>query len=191
MLQILWILIKWLSTVRTSIDSLLTWMFLVDVLRELFTCVIQLTTILTFSCVNWQCYLLLLCQGCIHWVHSLALLSPFLGFLVLLFSTLPLIIWPSGLLFRWFKFTLKPPYTVASGNLLSAISDTSHWTTVVKFGLKTAWDISYDILLPILKYVNFWRLQDHLSNLSKKDAFRKSIFSRWRSDKALMRLGGF
>ena len=27
--------------------------------------------------------------------------------------------------FRWFKFTLKPPYTIASGNLLSAIWDTS------------------------------------------------------------------
>ena len=39
---------------------------------------------------------------------------------------------------RWFKFTLKPPYTVASGNLLLAIWDTSHWTSFVKFGLKTA-----------------------------------------------------
>ena len=26
---------------------------------------------------------------------------------------------------RWFKFTLKQPYTVAHGNLLSAIWDTS------------------------------------------------------------------
>ena len=42
------------------------------------------------------------------------------------------------LVFRWFKFTLKPPYTVASGNLLLAIWDTSHWTSFVKFGLKTA-----------------------------------------------------
>ena len=43
-------------------------------------------------------------------------------------------------LFRWFKFTLrsKPPYTIAHGNLLSAIWDTSHWTSFVKFGLKTA-----------------------------------------------------
>ena len=74
--------------------------------------------------------------------------------------------------FRWFK----PPYTLASANLLLAIWDTSHWTSFVKFGLKTAWDISYDILWPILKYVNFWRLQGRSSNLSKKDAFRKSIF---------------
>ena len=42
------------------------------------------------------------------------------------------------LIFRWFKFTLKPPYTVVSGNLLLAIWDTSHWTSFVKFGLKTA-----------------------------------------------------
>ena len=45
-------------------------------------------------------------------------------------------------LFRWFKFTLKPPYTVAHGNFLLAIWDTSHWTSFVKFGLKTAYDIS-------------------------------------------------
>ena len=42
------------------------------------------------------------------------------------------------LIFRWFKFTLKPPYTVAHGNLLLAIWDTFHWTSFVKFGLKTA-----------------------------------------------------
>ena len=41
-------------------------------------------------------------------------------------------------IFRWFKFTLKPSYTVVHGNLLSAIWDTSHWTSFVKFGLKTA-----------------------------------------------------
>ena len=40
--------------------------------------------------------------------------------------------------FRWFKFTLKPPYTIMHGNLSSAIWDTSHWTSFVKFGLKTA-----------------------------------------------------
>ena len=78
--------------------------------------------------------------------------------------------------FRWFKFTLKPPYTIMHGNFLSTIWDTSHWTSFVKFRLKTAWDISYDILWPILKDVNFWWLQGCLSNLSKKDAFRKLIF---------------
>ena len=31
------------------------------------------------------------------------------------------------------------------GNLLSAIWVTSHWTSFVKFGLKTARDISYDM----------------------------------------------
>ena len=30
------------------------------------------------------------------------------------------------LVFRWFKFTLKPPYTVAIGNFFSTIWDTSH-----------------------------------------------------------------
>ena len=41
-------------------------------------------------------------------------------------------------LFRWSKFTLKPPYRIMHGHLLSAIWDTSHWTSYVKFGLKTA-----------------------------------------------------
>ena len=45
-------------------------------------------------------------------------------------------------LFRWFKFTLKPPYTVAIENLLSLIWDTSHWNFFLKFGLKTAYDMS-------------------------------------------------
>ena len=37
---------------------------------------------------------------------------------------------------RWFK--CKTTYTITHGNLLSAIWDTSHWTSFVKFGLKTA-----------------------------------------------------
>ena len=41
-------------------------------------------------------------------------------------------------IFRWFKFTLKPPYTITHGNLLMAIWDTFHWTSFVKFGHKTA-----------------------------------------------------
>ena len=40
--------------------------------------------------------------------------------------------------FSWFKFTLKSPYTIAHEHLLLAIWDTSHWTSFVKFGLKTA-----------------------------------------------------
>ena len=42
------------------------------------------------------------------------------------------------LVFRWFKFTLKPPYSGASERSLSAIWDTSHWNFFVKFGLRTA-----------------------------------------------------
>ena len=69
--------------------------------------------------------------------------------------------------FRWFKFTLKPPNSITCGNLLSAIWDTSHWNFFVKFGLKTAWHISYDILWSLLTYVNFWQLQGHLSTFAK------------------------
>ena len=47
-------------------------------------------------------------------------------------------VYVSRSVFRWFKFTLKPPYTVAIGNFFLAIWDTSHWNFFVKFGLKTA-----------------------------------------------------
>ena len=46
------------------------------------------------------------------------------------------------LIFRWFKFTLKPPYTVGHENLLWLIWDTSHWNSFLKFGLRTAYDMS-------------------------------------------------
>ena len=43
-----------------------------------------------------------------------------------------------NLIFRWFKFTLKPPYSGVSERSLLAIWDTSHWNFFVKFGLRTA-----------------------------------------------------
>ena len=48
----------------------------------------------------------------------------------------------SSTLFRWFKFTLKPPYSIAHDNLRLAIWDTSFWTFWLKFGHKGPWDIS-------------------------------------------------
>ena len=79
---------------------------------------------------------------------------------------------------RWFKFTLKPPNSITHGNLLSAIWDTSHWNFFVKFGLKTAWHISYDILWSLLTYVNFWQLQGHLSTFAKIRGLQKiKVFS--------------
>ena len=38
--------------------------------------------------------------------------------------------------FRWFKFTLKPPYSIAHDKLRLAIWDTSFWTFWLKFGHK-------------------------------------------------------
>ena len=65
-----------------------------------------------------------------------------------------------------------------TGHLLLAIWATSHWTSFVKFGLKTAWDISYDILWLILKYVNFWLLQGHSNTLGKILGLQKiNLFS--------------
>ena len=40
------------------------------------------------------------------------------------------------LLFRWFKFTLKPPYSIVHDKLRLAIWDTSFWTFWLKFGHK-------------------------------------------------------
>ena len=39
-------------------------------------------------------------------------------------------------LFRWFKFTLKPSYSIAHDKLRLAIWDTSFWTFWLKFGHK-------------------------------------------------------
>ena len=44
--------------------------------------------------------------------------------------------------FRWFKFTLKPPNSIALGKLRLAIWDTSFWTFWLKFGHNGPWDIS-------------------------------------------------
>ena len=63
-----------------------------------------------------------------------------------------------------------------SGHLLLAILATSHWTSFVKFGLKTASDISYDILWLIMKYVSFWLLQGHSSTLGKILGLQKINF---------------
>ena len=93
--------------------------------------------------------------------------------------------------FRWFKFTLKPLYTIAHGNLLSAIWETSHWTSFVKFGLKTAWDISYDILWLFLKYVYFWLLQGHLSTLGKIIGVQKINFFSMKEWQGFNKAWGF
>ena len=39
-------------------------------------------------------------------------------------------------LFRWFKFTLKPPNRITGDKLRLAIWDTSFWTFWLKFGHK-------------------------------------------------------
>ena len=41
-----------------------------------------------------------------------------------------------GAIFRWFKFTLKPPYSIAHDKLRLAIWDTFFWTFWLKFGHK-------------------------------------------------------
>ena len=53
-----------------------------------------------------------------------------------------LVIRKGAWLFRWFKFTLKPPYSIARDNLRLAIWDTSFWTFWLKFGHKGPWEIS-------------------------------------------------
>ena len=43
---------------------------------------------------------------------------------------------PECVVFRWFKFTLKPPYSIAHDKLRLAIWDTFFWTFWLKFGHK-------------------------------------------------------
>ena len=40
------------------------------------------------------------------------------------------------MIIRWFKFTPKPPYSIAHDKLQLAIRDTSFWTFCLKFGHK-------------------------------------------------------
>ena len=95
------------------------------------------------------------------------------------------------LVFRWFKFTLKPPYSGASERSLLAI-----WTLPIGIFL-SIW--SQDSLRHLL-----WHLIVTFEILStfgdsravwvfwpKLGVFRKSKFSRWRSNGASMRLRGF
>ena len=42
----------------------------------------------------------------------------------------------NNILVRWFKFTLKPPYSIAHDKLRLGIWDTSFWTFWLKFGHK-------------------------------------------------------
>ena len=86
------------------------------------------------------------------------------------------------LLFRRFKFTLKPPYSITCSKLQLAIWDTSFQTFLLKFGHNGPWDISQDLFWSFLKYVNFWWFQGHLSTFQKMGGLRKSKFSRWRSN---------
>ena len=44
--------------------------------------------------------------------------------------------WLTDMLFRWFKFALKPPYRITHSKLRLAIWDTSFWTFWLKFGHK-------------------------------------------------------
>ena len=86
-------------------------------------------------------------------------------------------------IFRWFKFTLKPPNRIMNGKLRLAIWDTSFWTFWVKFGHNGPWDTSLDLFWSFWTYVTFWRFQGHLSIfkkwvLSENQSFCRSTIYR-------------
>ena len=72
--------------------------------------------------------------------------------------------------FRWFKFTLKPPYSIARGKLRLAIWDTSFWTFWLKFGHKGP---LRHILGPILVIFEIWQF---LTILGPFEYFSKKSF---------------
>ena len=69
--------------------------------------------------------------SCFSLFFFFPLLFPFLFFFLffpfLFFSFFSLFFIYFFLFFRWFKFTLKPPNSMACGNFFLAICDTSHW----------------------------------------------------------------
>ena len=82
----------------------------------------------------------------------------------------------SNIIFRWFKFKLKPPYSIPIGKLQLVIWDTFFWTFLVKFGHKGPCDKSQDLFWWFLKYITFWQFQGHLSTFQKMGAIRKLHF---------------
>ena len=58
------------------------------------------------------------------------------GIILSAFCSLALFCFMFEVVFRWFKFTLKPPYSIAHDKLRLAIWDTSFWTFWLKFGHK-------------------------------------------------------
>ena len=64
---------------------------------------------------------------------SNAVNSSFRHFRYWLLSWLPCRLCTNLFLFRWFKLTLKPPYSIVRGKLRLAIWDTSFWTFWLKF----------------------------------------------------------
>ena len=96
----------------------------------------------------------------------------------------------TDIVFRWFKFTLKPPYSIVNESFLLAIWDTSHWNFLSNLDsrqLETSLVMSHGY---------FWNLSTFGNSkavwvsLLKLCAFRQSKFSQWRSDKCSMKLGG-
>ena len=82
------------------------------------------------------------------------------------------------LLFRCFKFTLKPPYSIGHGKFWLAILDIFYqiWTQenlrhILGPNSGPFWNVSL-----------FWQFQCCLSTFQKMSALRKSKFSQWRSN---------
>ena len=88
--------------------------------------------------------------------------------------------WKTSYMFSIYEKTVnrKTSWKVSFGSYRGPLKSQLTLTSFVKFGLKTAWDIFYDMLWLILKYVNFWLLQRCLSTLGKILGLQKiNLFS--------------
>ena len=95
------------------------------------------------------------------------------------------------LLFRWFKFTLKPPYTVGHEKLLSLIWDTSQGIFFSNLDSRQLMTCPRTLFGQIWNMSLFGDSRAVRVLMPKYRGLRKSIFSRWRSGDSFLRLGGF
>ena len=90
--------------------------------------------------------------------------------------------WGWSPVFRWFKFTLKPPYSIAHDKLWLAIWDTSFWTFRLKFGHKGTLRHMLGPILVIFEICQFLTIPGPFEYFPENGGLRKSKFSQWRSN---------
>ena len=81
-------------------------------------------------------------------------------------------------LFRWFKFTLKPPYSIAHGKLRLAIWETSFWTFFAQIWTQGTSRHILEPIMVIFKICQFLTIPGPFEYFSEKGCPQKiAIYS--------------